>query len=65
MLLDFMFSRILQGRYLKILDGSPNLLPSAFPYDEANYERSDSLIDVSLSFLDDMVDRAIAEGMKE
>lgn len=52
-------------RYLKILDGSPDLLPSAFPYDETNYEQSDSLIDISLSFLDGVVDRAIMEGMKE
>ncbi|KAF4708839.1 AP-4 complex subunit epsilon-1, partial [Perkinsus olseni] len=59
-----MYQRALE--YLKILDGSdPDLLPAAFPYDETNYERSDSLIDVSLSFLDAMVDQAIAEGKKE
>ncbi|EER03101.1 AP-1 complex subunit gamma-1, putative [Perkinsus marinus ATCC 50983] len=58
-----MYQRSLE--YLKILDGSPDLLPSAFPYDETNYEQSDSLIDISLSFLDGVVDRAIMEGMKE
>ncbi|EER08816.1 hypothetical protein Pmar_PMAR017902, partial [Perkinsus marinus ATCC 50983] len=57
-----MYQRSLE--YLRILDGSPDLLPSAFPYDETNYEQSDSLIDISLSFLDGVVDRAIMEGMK-